>query len=138
MQSYFSFFSTLFSRFRTNHSLPSVCLHLPPTDFMLYYPLRMSPITPVLPFSSLSAGAHDSFTHKNIFALNLHTQHCFYLSFLFILQRCLSCCGLRSFSSRYITILLTVYFVTLMQHIESKQDSVMFGIFISCFYFLFH
>lgn len=30
MQSYFSFFSTLFSRFRTNHSLPSVCLHLRP------------------------------------------------------------------------------------------------------------
>lgn len=86
----------------------------PPTDFMLYYPLRMSPITPVLPFSSLSAGAHNSFTHKNIFSLNLHTQHCFYLSFLFILQRSLSCCGLHSFSSWYITILLTVYFVTLM------------------------
>lgn len=46
----------------------------PPTDFMLYYPLRMSPITPVLPFSSLSAGAHHSFTHKNIFSLNLHTS----------------------------------------------------------------
>lgn len=131
MQSYFSLLSTLYSRFCP---LFAYTLDLfPPTDFMLYYPLRMSPITPVLPFSSLSAGAHHSFTHKNIFALNLHTQHCFYLSFLFILQRSLSCCGLRSVSSWYITILLTVYFVTLMQHIESKQDSVLFGIFISCF-----
>lgn len=76
------------------HSLPSVCLHLRPSlfaaDFMLYYPLSVSSLTPALPVSSLSAGAHHSFSHENRFSLNLLTQHCFYSSSPFILQRSLS------------------------------------------------